>query len=524
MLADAGLSEKYWGFVANAAVYLKNRSPTSFLNGVTPYQARTGRRPSLKHLRPWGCLAFVHVPEEQRKKLGNRAQPGIFVGYCPTDKMYNVYDPIGRHLIRSRDIIFHEDRRYTASTTEEDIALMDHFKFRSDATAIDPFTEFGTPGPINKMYQNAMEILRKDNDLPSSPHIPLKSILTYIHRSDTPESALTDEDELLQRITQGHDESLHNDDFTEAPEEPQHFTVSSSAQPTTLKRDAKSLKSKLRSYWTTGTPDANTTRTTRSGRSAARDTGNLQDTLLLVVEDEGTVFANHPLFALAANIQPDHPDGITDPHSYNEATDSPYAEQWTEGMKAELATLEGHGVFGSGKVKLLELPVGRKALPRHWVFKAKRDDSGKVTRFKARLICGGNHHTEGINFSATYAPTARLAHIHLMLAIAAKYDFDLHQIDVMTAFLGGKLTEEIYMHPPQGFFCLQSIVKPNAVVRELSFAFIDLSMVFTRPPTSSTTFSNDTFSTSPSFHPKSTLVSSFSMTTKKTFTPRSSSG
>jgi hypothetical protein len=442
------------------------------------------------------------------------------------DKMYNVYDPIGHRLIRSRDIIFREDRRYTASTTEEDIALMDHFKFHSDAMAIDPFAEYGTPGPINKMYQNAMEILCKDNDLSSSPCIPVKSIPTYIHRSITPESALTDEDELLQWITQGHDESLDNDDFTEAPEEPQHFTVSSSAQPTTLKRDAKSLKSKRGSYWTTGTPDANTTRTTRSGRSAARDTGNLQDTLLLVIEDEETDFANRPLFPLAANIQPDYPDGITDPHSYHEATDSPYTEQWTEGMKAELAAMEEHGVFGLGEVKLLELPVGRKALPSHWVFKAKHDDSGKVTKFKARLVCGGNHQTEGIDFSTTYAPTARLAHIRLMLAIAAKYDLNLHQMDVMTAFLAGKLTEEIYMHPPQGFFRLQSIVKPNGGggVREVSFTFLNLCMVFTRPPTSSTTFSNHTFSTSPSFHPKSTLVSSFSMTTKKTFTPRSSSG
>ncbi|KAI5785343.1 hypothetical protein FPQ18DRAFT_309270 [Pyronema domesticum] len=246
--------------------------------------------------------------------------------------MYSVYDPIGRRLIRSRDVIFREDRRYTASTTEEDIALMDNFKFRSDAMATDPFAEFGTPGPVNKMYRNAMEILHKDNDPPStssisSPRLPLKSIPTHVHRSDTLESALTDEDELLQRITQEHDESLDKDDFAEAPEEPQHSTTSSTAPPKTLKRNAKSLKSKLGSYWTAGTPDPNTMRTTRSGRTAAQDAGNLKVPLLVVVEEEEADFANRPLFALAANIQPDHPDGITDPHSYNEAMDSPYAEK-----------------------------------------------------------------------------------------------------------------------------------------------------------------------------------------------------
>lgn len=63
-------------------------------------------------------------------------------------------------------------------------------------------------------------------------------------------------------------------------------------------------------------------------------------------------------------------------------------------MKAELAAMEEHGVFGSEEVKLLESPVGRKALPSHWVFKAKRDDSGNVTKFTARLVCGGNHQTD----------------------------------------------------------------------------------------------------------------------------------
>ncbi|KAI5785342.1 hypothetical protein FPQ18DRAFT_394526 [Pyronema domesticum] len=53
--------------------------------------------------------------------------------------------------------------------------------------------------------------------------------------------------------------------------------------------------------------------------------------------------------------------------------------------------MEEHGVFGSEEVKLLESPVGRKALPSHWVFKAKRDDSGNATNvfydvFKSHLL------------------------------------------------------------------------------------------------------------------------------------------
>jgi len=119
-------------------------------------------------------------------------------------------------------------------------------------------------------------------------------------------------------------------------------------------------------------------------------------------------------------------------------------------MKEELDAIGPHQVFGD----FVELPEGRKALPSHWVYKIKRDGAGNVQRFKARLVCGGNHQIEGIDYQATYAPTARLGHVKLALMITAKYDLEIHQMDVCTAFLGVDLEEEIYMHPPQGYFCL----------------------------------------------------------------------
>jgi hypothetical protein len=74
-----------------------------------------------------------------------------------------------------------------------------------------------------------------------------------------------------------------------------------------------------------------------------------------------------------------------------------------------------------------------------------------VQQFKARLVCGGNHQIEGIDYCATYAPTARLGHVRLALAIAAKHDLEIHQIDVCTVFLGVELEDEINMHPPVGY-------------------------------------------------------------------------
>jgi len=119
-------------------------------------------------------------------------------------------------------------------------------------------------------------------------------------------------------------------------------------------------------------------------------------------------------------------------------------------MNEELDAIAQHQVFRD----FVELPEGRKALPSHWVYKIKCNRAGNVQQYKARLVCGGNHQIEGIDYQATYAPTARLGHVRLALAIAAKYHLQIHQMDVCTAFLGVDLEEEISMHPPQQYFHL----------------------------------------------------------------------
>lgn len=69
MLAHSKLPESFWAEALNTAVYLRNRSPTKAVSGMTPYEAWTGTKPRVDGLRVFGCQAFVHVPKEQRKKL-----------------------------------------------------------------------------------------------------------------------------------------------------------------------------------------------------------------------------------------------------------------------------------------------------------------------------------------------------------------------------------------------------------------------------------------------------------------------
>ena len=109
MLHAASLPLKFWGEAVTTAVYLRNRSPTRALNGVTPYEAWRGEKPDLLHLRVWGCRAFMHVNHVKRTKLGVTARPCVFLGYPPESKGWLVYDPIANRLVVTRDVTFQEN-------------------------------------------------------------------------------------------------------------------------------------------------------------------------------------------------------------------------------------------------------------------------------------------------------------------------------------------------------------------------------------------------------------------------------
>ena len=89
------------------AVYLKNRNPTRALD-KTPEEEWLGSKPTIDHLRPFGCIAYAHVPVQKCSKLDSKTVEGIFVGYCVKSKAYRIFDPKKREVNVTRDVIFDE--------------------------------------------------------------------------------------------------------------------------------------------------------------------------------------------------------------------------------------------------------------------------------------------------------------------------------------------------------------------------------------------------------------------------------
>ncbi|GJZ55079.1 putative ribonuclease H-like domain-containing protein [Tanacetum coccineum] len=100
---------------------------------------------------------------------------------------------------------------------------------------------------------------------------------------------------------------------------------------------------------------------------------------------------------------------------------------------------------------LVDLPNRKRAIGSKWVFRNKKDERGIVIRNKARLVAQGYIQEEGIDYDEVFAPVARIEAIRLFLAYASFKDFVVYQMDVKSAFLYGKIEEEVYVCQPPGF-------------------------------------------------------------------------
>ncbi|GJW23010.1 putative ribonuclease H-like domain-containing protein [Tanacetum coccineum] len=121
-------------------------------------------------------------------------------------------------------------------------------------------------------------------------------------------------------------------------------------------------------------------------------------------------------------------------------------ESWVDAMQEELLQFEIQKVW-----ILVDLPYGKKAIGTKWVYQNKKDERGVVVRNKARLVAQGHRQEEGIDYDEVFAPVARLEAIRIFLAFASYMGFIVYQMDVKSAFLYGKIDEEVYVSQPPGF-------------------------------------------------------------------------
>jgi len=86
----------------------------------------------------------------------------------------------------------------------------------------------------------------------------------------------------------------------------------------------------------------------------------------------------------------------------------------------------------------------------HWSSKEKLGPDGDVYTHQIRVVAGGHKQVYGVDYNEMFATAAKMPSVRVVLANGAQQDWEMHQVDVKSAYLNAPLEDDIYMIPPKG--------------------------------------------------------------------------
>ena len=373
------------------------KTPTTAVHDVTPKEKFSSRKPDLSHLKVFGCIAYVHVPDELRTKLDPKAEKCIFIGYSLEQKGYKCYNPVTRQVRVSRDVVFDEMASWYV---EEKQVIGADVKDNAVAENASPSSQV-LSGPQGSSNGSAVEKpwsgRLRDRDSPvSSSNVSQKG------------KEKVDDAPRMPNLSTGYEDVDANSSGSEHSLD-EEFGIPSVKTPG-VKKALQGMHEKLR----------------RSERRRAPVDRLTYDSYV----------ACH--CAYMAKIVQD-----VEPTCFEEAIGN---AKWEKAMNEEMAALDENETWD-----LVPLPKSKNVIGCKWVYKVKHNSDGTVSRYKARLVAKGYAQTYGIDYEETFSPVAKMATICTIIGVAASKGWMLHQMDVKNAFLHGDLQEEVYMEQPQGF-------------------------------------------------------------------------
>lgn len=134
---------------------------------------------------------------------------------------------------------------------------------------------------------------------------------------------------------------------------------------------------------------------------------------------------------------------IEDPSSYKEVIETDDSDRWITTMKSEMKSLDRNQIWD-----LIDLPKGSKEIGCKWVFRKKDQE-----HYNARLVAKEYAQKEVVDYHEIFSPVVKYMSIRLLLVMVSRFDFELEEMGVKTAFLHGELEEKIYMKQSEGYIC-----------------------------------------------------------------------
>ena len=387
MLHASGLPKFLWGEAIKHAVYLKNRSATKALDGRTPYEVFHNRKPNLRGLPEFGAKVWVHSPGGG--KLDGRSNVKRWVGFDEDSSGHRVYSPETRTVSIERSVKFDSG----------DVNV-----YLPQVGSI----EGGRKKLANE--QGSKSLIQEPDKATDEGVDPLGEGVDPLGEGVNPLG------EGVDPLGEGVDPL--GDNFENLPDV--------EGRPKRARRESAAVK-RLRS--------GEGVMSTKPMEMGQLPKGVQPGFIEEVAEDDESAAIAAVAVTEMDEVQP----------SYEEARLRSDWPEWKKAIDVELQNLKEAGTWD-----VVERPSGVNIVDSKWVFRLKKDAEGKIVKWKARLVARGFTQVQGVDYFETFAPVARLAFIQLILAVAARNDWEIRMFDFHSAYLNGVLSdgETIYMEQP----------------------------------------------------------------------------
>jgi len=137
---------------------------------------------------------------------------------------------------------------------------------------------------------------------------------------------------------------------------------------------------------------------------------------------------------------------LTIPLNYEDAMNSQDRLQWEKAIKEELENF----YFNNIMEFVPSVPKGKSLITTKWIFSVKIDSNNNIIKYKARLEARGFRQIFGIDFELTYSPTLNIDELKFIISLAAKFNWNIFQLDIKAVYFNAPLDREIYTTIPPG--------------------------------------------------------------------------
>lgn len=462
MMTQSGMPTRFWHRAATHTTYLWNRTMVSELTGgITPYEALFGRKPSAKHWGVFGCNAYYHIARQLRgASLAPKMEPCIYLGHDPVQNCASVWSLTEQKVVQTRDVVYHYDKFTFASAlnaggdrlqeildspgSPDDVSVNAESEFDEAALqggSTDPSAELEDEVPS---YQVECIVgQRKRRGVGMEYKVRWAG---YDSDDDTWESASRLEVEVpdaIERYLANRPGPRQSPRLHGAPSAAAAGSSSSSAVPAAaVQAEDESISEAESDVEDESDSEADPSDAARPQVHMAMSAMHSMQS----ADDRLHQEQSHVVHAVTAGVSLLEEQT---PQTYRAAMASPDAPKWQAAMDKEMASCEDLKVWTL--VRRADLPAGANVLPPKWVYKIKTDEVGIVSQHKARVTPKGCLQKVGKDYFEVFARTGSYKTKRVGLSLTAKWDHELHQMDVPTAFLWADVEEDIFMELPEGY-------------------------------------------------------------------------